>query len=229
MFGMVLALVIGYCFAVGVCFRALSSPAAVAGVTELKLVVDAGHGGIDGGVVGVKTKRKESDINLSIAYLLKDRLTDAGFSVLMTRATDQGLYGTTLPGFKRRDLEKRKEICERAMPTFVVSIHQNFYPSSSSRGGQVFFEKENLQSKSLAESLQKELNTLYKKQGVKPRVAAAGDYYMLKIAPPSVIVECGFLSNPKDDELLSDGNFCAALAEAIASGVLSEIKNLAAT
>lgn len=229
MFGMVLALVIGYCFAVGVCFRALSAPAAVAGVTELKLVVDAGHGGIDGGVVGVKTKRKESDINLSIAYLLKDKLTDAGFSVLMTRATDQGLYGTTLPGFKRRDLEKRKEICERAMPTFVVSIHQNFYPSSSSRGGQVFFEKENLQSKSLAESLQKELNTLYKKQGVKPRVAAAGDYYMLKIAPPSVIVECGFLSNPKDDELLSDGNFCAALAEAIASGVLSEIKNLAAT
>ena len=120
---------IGYCFGVGVCFRALSAPAAVAGVTELKLVVDAGHGGIDGGVVGVKTKRKESDVNLSIAYLLKDRLTDAGFSVTMTRTTDQGLYGTTLPGIKRRDLEKRKEICERAAPTFVVSIHQNFYPS----------------------------------------------------------------------------------------------------
>ncbi len=220
---------IGYCVAVGACFRALSAPVAVAGLTELRLVVDAGHGGIDGGVVGVKTKRKESDVNLSIAYLLKESLTDAGFSVVMTRTTDQGLYGTTLPGFKRRDLEKRKEICESVAPTFVVSIHQNFYPSSASRGGQVFFEKDNPHSRSLAESMQKELNVLYEKRGVKPRVAAAGDYYMLKIAPPSVIVECGFLSNPKDDELLSDGGFCAALADALTAGVLAEIKNISAT
>lgn len=229
MVGIFLALVIGYGLAVGLCLRALNAPAAVANISEMKIVVDAGHGGIDGGVVGVGTRRKESDVNLSISFLVKERLTDMGFSVVMTRSTDCGLYGTTLPGFKRRDLEKRKAICESAAPTFVLSIHQNFYPSSSSRGGQVFYEKSNPQSQSLAENVQRTLNALYEKQGVKPRVAAAGDYYMLKIAPPSVIVECGFLSNPKDDALLADRDFCGRLADAIAAGVLSEIKNLAAT
>ncbi len=219
----VIALIFGFCFATGLCIRALSEPAAVASIPSMRIVIDAGHGGIDGGVVGVKTGRKESDVNLSVAFALKDRLTDAGFSVTMTRVTEGGLYGDTSPGFKRRDMEKRKQIAEGATPYCVISVHQNYYPSSSSRGAQVFYAKDREESERLAVAIQTELNTLYAKQGVKARRQKSADYYMLRLAPPSVLIECGFLSNPKDDELLSDPTFCAMLADGIATGLLSDI------
>lgn len=219
----VVSLIFGFCFAAGLCVHALSRPAAVASVPSMRIVVDAGHGGIDGGVVGVKTGKKESEINLTIAYALKDRLTDAGFSVTMTRVTDGGLYGDTSHGFKRRDMEKRKQIAEGASPYCVVSIHQNYYPSSSSRGAQVFYTKNRDESERLAKAIQTELNVLYEKRSVKPRSHKSADYYMLRLAPPSVLVECGFLSNPKDDMLLSDPTFCAEIADKIAAGLLATI------
>ncbi len=222
-----LAALIGFCFAVGMCFRALNAPVAVSvAANKLTIVIDAGHGGIDGGVVGVKTGQKESDVNLAIAFLLKERLTDAGFSVVMTRSTEGGLYDTTAPGFKRRDMQKRKEICEQAAPLFVLSVHQNFYPSASQRGGQVFFRKGDSEAEGLASAVQAELNTLYAAEGVKPRKQTAADYYMLKLAPPSVIIECGFLSSPKDDSLLSTPVFCGKIADAIVAGLLGAIKKL---
>ena len=224
----VIAMATGFCFAVMSCIAALRSPRAVAQSANMRIVVDAGHGGVDGGVVGVVSRRKESEVNLGIAFLLKDRLTDLGFSVTMTRATAAGLYDTTAPGFKLRDMKKRREICEAASPLLVISVHQNFFPSSSSRGGQVFYGTDNDSAKPFAESIQKELNALYKKEGVKARVCKTGDYYMLKLGVPSVIVECGFLSNPKDDALLNTPSFCVKVSEAIVSGVLSEVKNLCA-
>lgn len=220
---------IGFCLAVFACVKTLSAPQAVGQMAELKIVIDAGHGGIDGGVVGVATGQKESDVNLRVAFLLKDRLADAGFAVTMTRATEAGLYGTTAPGFKLRDMQKRREICESASPLCVISIHQNFYPSSASRGAQVFYRKDSEQSELLAVSIQGELNGLYKKEGVKARKQTAAEYYMLKLTPPSVIVECGFLSNPKDDRLLANGVFCGKLADSIVSGVLSGLKTLSST
>ena len=219
----VVALMFGFCFATGLCVRALTQPAAVASIPSMRIVLDAGHGGIDGGVVGVKTGRKESEINLAIAFLLKERLTDAGFSVTMTRATDGGLYGDTSAGFKRRDMEKRKQIAERASPYCVISIHQNYYPSSTLRGGQVFYTKSREESERLALAIQTELNALYAKQGVKARAHKSADFFMLRLAPPSVLVECGFLSNPKDDGLLAEPTFCAQLADGIATGLLSSI------
>ena len=217
----VIALIIGFCFSAGLCIYALTQPTAVASIPTMRIVIDAGHGGIDGGVVGVKTGKKESDINLSIAFAVKDCLTDAGFLVTLTRATEGGLYGDTSPGFKRRDMEKRKQIAEGASPYCVVSIHQNYYPSSASRGAQVFYTKNREESERLASSMQSELNALYAKQGVKARAHKTADYFMLRLAPPSVLVECGFLSNPKDDLLLSEPTFCAQLADGIAKGLLA--------
>lgn len=187
----------------------------------LKIVIDAGHGGIDGGVAGRTTGVKESDINLAIAMLLKDGLEDAGFAVTLTRKTDGGLYGAATSGFKKRDMQKRKQIIEEAAPSLVISVHQNYYSSSAPRGGQVFYRQESEAGKRLAESLQKRLNGLYEKEGAKARTTAAGDYFILKATEaPSVIAECGFLSNEKDEAFLSSAAGKQKLASCLAAGVL---------
>ena len=188
----------------------------------MRIVLDAGHGGIDGGVTGVKSGEKESDINLCITMKLKDELESMGFEVTLTRKTQSGLYGTATKGFKRRDMEKRKEIIQQTSPALVISVHQNFYPSQTSRGGQVFFNKDSDDGKALAGAIQEKLNGLYAEQGVKARNIATGDYYMLNCTQaPSVIVECGFLSSPADDRLLNSASWQKKLAEKIASGVLA--------
>ena len=217
----VISVVLGFVFAAGLCVRALSLPVAVATGENMKIVLDAGHGGIDGGVSGKSTGVKESEINLAICLKLKERLDEYGFEVTLTRRTDAGLYGTTAPGFKRRDMEKRKEIIERTQPLLVVSVHQNFFPSGKERGAQVFYEKGNASGDRLAESLQSRLNALYKEEGVRERKRTTGDYYMLHMPVPSVIVECGFLSNPIDEALLCNDAFQAKLAGAICAGVVA--------
>lgn len=221
-FALSMALIMGFLSAVVLCFRALSTPQAVFSAEQtMKVVVDAGHGGIDGGVVGVKTGVKESDLNLRIAHVLKSELEDVGFEVVLTRKTQDGLYGTAAKGFKKRDMEKRKEIIEGAKPTLVISLHQNFYPLKSTRGAQVFYDGENIESKSLALALQEKLNGVYEEQGVKARKASVGEYYMLDCtAYPSVIVECAFLSNSADESFVSGSVGQRKLAQSIVRGVI---------
>jgi len=193
----------------------------------LKIVLDAGHGGVDGGVSGIKTGVKESDINLSIVMKLKPMFEDAGFETVLTRKTEAGLYGAATKGFKKRDMQKRKEIVEEAAPALVLSVHQNYYPSVFYRGGQVFFCAENGEGKALATCVQTKLNALYRREGARDRTALSGDYFMLKLVPaPSIIVECGFLSNAKDEALLALETFQKELASAIFSGVLEYVANV---
>jgi len=203
------------------CVRALYAPQAVFAVDGVwKIVIDAGHGGIDGGVTGITTGVKESDLNLQISFELKERLERAGFSVVMTRKTEAGLYDTTAKGFKKRDMLKRKECIEKENPSLVISVHQNYYASASQRGAQVFYGNNSPKSKLLATALQEKLNAVYEKHAAKPRKAAFGDYFMLKCAAaPSVIVECGFLSSPLDEALLKTESWQKTLAEAITEGV----------
>ncbi len=217
------AVVIGFIAALGLCMQVLLRPQSVSAFAQgsMKIVLDAGHGGIDGGVVGKKTGIKESDINLQITYALKSVLEDAGFEVALTRKTESGLYGTTAKGFKKRDMQKRKEIILQADPALVISVHQNFYPSQNSRGGQVFYRKEDEKSQALALALQDSLNGLYQEEGVKNRKAAEGEFFILNChSCPSVIVECGFLSNYADEKLLTGENGQKRIAESIAAGVL---------
>ena len=209
--------------AVFLCAQVLnaSRPVSAFFQTEMRIVLDAGHGGIVGGVVGRKTGIKESDLNLSITLCLKEVLEDMGFAVTLTRKTEAGLYGTPTKGFKKRDMERRKEIIEQANPVLVLSIHQNFFPSQSSRGGQVFYSKEKETSRILAESVQKQLNTLYAESGVKGRSVQAGKYYMLECTRhPSVIIECGFLSNAADESLLISEVWQDKFSHAVAAAVL---------
>ena len=210
--------------AIMLCVNALATPLPVFAQTPsgMKIVLDAGHGGIDGGVTGVKSNVKESDLNLQITFAIKAELEEMGFDVTLTRKTSAGLYGTTAKGFKRRDMQARRTIIQECNPDFVISIHQNRYPSHATRGAQVFYDKSNEQSLPLAESLQNSLNALYKTQGVKGRSAMKGEYYILACAPvPSVIIECGFLSNAEDERLLMTKEWQKNIAQAFIQGLMA--------
>lgn len=223
-----MAVMMGFLAAVGLCVRALSGVGAVSAFdTGLRIVIDAGHGGIDGGVVGRKTGKRESDINLEIAYALRGVLEEMGFDVTMTRKTQAGLYDTTAKGFKKRDMEKRREIIREAKPDFVLSIHQNFYPVSVYRGGQAFYSvpehenTENAGSKRLAEILQTKMNGLYAEENVKGRKVTRGDFFILRCYDcPSVLLECGFLSNPADEALLCQPAWRKKFAQSVAAGLV---------
>ena len=226
-----MAVLVGFIAAVTLCVQALNTPQTVGafGEENMRIVIDAGHGGADGGVSGKTTGVKESDLNLAIAYRVSDVLTDMGFEITMTRKTEAGLYGTATKGFKKRDMQRRKEIIESVDPMLVLSIHQNRYPARSVRGGQVFYAKESERGKALALSVQAELNELYGKEKVKERKAAVGDYFILNCADcPSVIVECGFLSNPIDEKLLTTEIWQKKLAESIATGVVNYLSGAVA-
>lgn len=210
--------------AFGLCFYALSSP--VAETRRLTVVLDAGHGGIDGGVSGVQTGTKESDINLEITFLLQKKFEEAGFSVVLTRKTQSGLYGAATAGFKKRDMQKRAEIIAESNPALMLSVHQNFFSLPSRRGAQVFFREDDPRSVSLAGSVQSSLNAM--PECVKPSNALKGDYFILNCSPcPAVIVECGFLSNAEDEMLLLSDEYREKLVSAILSGALSFLSSSA--
>lgn len=227
----VVLVAVGFLSALGLCVGALFAPKTVFSNadTPLKVVLDAGHGGVDGGVVGRVTGEKESDLNLQIAYRLKTALEDKGFEVVMTRKTRGGLYGLATKGFKRRDMQARRDIIQREKPSYVISLHQNFYPSKSQRGAQVFYNAEYDTHRAFAEYVQAELNDLYEKENVKKRMASKGDLYMLQCSKaPTVLVECGFLSNALDEALITSPAWQERIAGAIASGVMRFLSESAA-
>ncbi|MBR2337666.1 MAG: N-acetylmuramoyl-L-alanine amidase [Clostridia bacterium] len=183
------------------------------------VVVDAGHGGIDGGAEGNQTSVKESDLNLEIARLLKAKLEGAGITVVMTRNSYGGLYGTTTKGFKKRDLEKRVKIINSAKADVMVSIHLNHFSSPGRRGATVFFAEGSSRGEDLAKCIQKHFNTLSSQ--TREFSANKGDYYLLNEAIcPSAICECGFLSNQEDERLLLTKEYKDEVAQKIFYGII---------
>lgn len=216
-----LAALIAAGVALGLCAGALaSSSSASASAGEKVIVIDAGHGGVDAGVLGRTSSVKESDINLAVARKLQGYFSEAGFSVVMTRSSNGGLYGVPNSGFKMRDMKKRREIIEGSGAEMVISVHQNFCPLPSRRGAQVFFRQGSETGKELADSIQSALNEM--PECVKKTDALTGDYYILKCTEsPSVIVECGFLSNAEDEALLSTEEYRTKIAYAVFKGAVS--------
>ncbi len=202
------------------CFSALSVGAAnKADASKIRIVLDAGHGGVDGGVSGVKTGVKESELNLSVVKKLEKYLVSAGFIVTLTRSSDAGLYGVATSNRKKKDMQKRKEIINSAKPSLVVSIHMNQYSVSTRRGAQVFYKAGNEKSKILATKIQESFNAM--KQASRSCSALSGDYYILNCSNyPSVIAECGFLSSPEDEALLISERYQDDLAYSIFKGII---------
>ena len=193
--------------------RAAASPS-----DRFTVVIDAGHGGIDGGVLGITTGVKESELNLDIARKLKTKFDKSGAKTVMTRKTEAGLYGIYSKGFKRRDMQKRKQITLNAKADVFVSIHLNYYSSPLRRGAQVFYKIDDEKSKSLADIVQAELNG--GNECERDYTALAGDYYVLNEADcAAILCECGFLSNAEDEKLLLTDEYRAEIAEKIFNGI----------
>lgn len=155
---------------------------------EITIVVDAGHGGMDPGKIGINNAL-EKDINLAVALKLERNLRENGINVVMTRTDDSGLYKETDSNKKVRDMKNRLAIIEEAKPALAVSIHQNSYPDSSVSGVQVFYYKDSVKSKEAAEIIQTQMIRTLKPR--KERVAKDNSsYYLLKkTSVPIVIVE----------------------------------------
>ena len=183
------------------------------------IVLDAGHGGIDAGVSGKITGVKESELNLAVCRKTERLLSEAGYTVVLTRKTDAGLYGIALGSLKKRDMKKRKEIIESVKPDVVVSVHMNQYSMSSRRGAQVFFNEQSENGKSLANCVQKSFNLM--PEATRTCEALRGDYYILNCTPyTSIICECGFLSNPEEERLLISDEYQQKIAYAIFKGIV---------
>lgn len=215
-----------YVFCLGVLLAGLAAAAAGSrAVTAMAdrevrgqiVVIDAGHGGEDGGAVSC-TGRPESEYNLAIALGLRDLLTLLGRETRMIRTDDRSVYtqGQTLAQKKRSDLRHRAEIIESTPSALLVSIHQNQFPDSSCQGPQVFYP-DTPGSKELAGSLQWLLNE--KLGTVRQEKEASGIYLLEHVSCPGVLIECGFLSNPTEEAALRDPAYqiklCSILAGAI--------------
>lgn len=191
--------------------------------TKELIIVDAGHGGFDPGKVGVAGSL-EKDINLSIALKLKKILTDSGYQVIMTREDDRALCHESDSRKKMSDLKSRVSMINENKPALTVSIHQNSY-SAGTKGAQVFYYKDSEESHEFATVLQ---NTVKEKiADGNHRVEKGNDsYYMLKKTEGIfAIIECGFLSNPQEEELLKSDNYQQKMAEAIAEGIENFLYN----
>ena len=187
------------------------------------VLVDVGHGGADPGMIGVGGL-EEKGINLQIAVKLKAILEEKGYTVVMTREEDKGLYDEDSRNQKAQDLQRRIAIIKECRPVLCVSIHQNSYQDSEVYGPQVFYYEDSAQGKELAELIQKELNTGL--EVARPRVAKGNKtYYLLKRSESVMnIVECGFLTNPKEAELLQTEEYQKKVAEAVAKGIDAYLK-----
>lgn len=188
-------------------------------IKDTIIVIDAGHGGRDPGKVGVNNAL-EKDINLSVTKLLQGLLEEKGFLVYLTRTDDSALDS------KREDMTKRAEFIEQKQPDFIISIHQNSYTDASVFGPQIFYYSNSPEGKAFATVMQETINTFL--NITKPRSPQANNnYYLLKNAPaPMIIVECGFLSNPQDAELLITEAYQEQMAQAIYLGVLAYYESL---
>lgn len=185
------------------------------------ILIDPGHGGIDGGGHS-KEGTLEKEINLNISMKLKTSLEKEGFKVFMTREEDKGLYDENLKVKQKKiqDLKRRSEMKKETNCDMFISIHQNMYVQSSISGAQVWYAS-NEESKRLANVLQTSL-----KENVDPsnnRVAkdAKDQYRILREGDleSSVLVECGFLSNPEEAQKLKDEKYQDKIVDALVKGI----------
>lgn len=183
-------------------------------VDKKNIVIDAGHGGYDPGKVAFDGT-EEKEINLSIAKLLEGYMHQGGANVTMTRISDEALSQN-----KRDDLKLRAQYAADEDTDLFISIHQNSFPQESVHGAQVFYKKDSDESKALAICIQKRLKDVAD-MGNTRMPKADGSYYVLKNSKrPSVIVECGFLSNSDELGKLMKEDYREHIAWAIYMGIM---------
>lgn len=182
------------------------------------VVIDAGHGGADPGKIGVN-QCLEKDINLQIALKVKEKLENEKVKVIMTREDENGLSTDGASNHKIEDMKKRVEIINESEASIAVSIHQNSYTSEDVKGAQVFYFTHSEQGKQMAEIMQENFRLANPEN--KRQAKDNQTYYMLKKTKiPTIIVECGFLSNWEEAEKLTDDSYQEKTAQIICDGIM---------
>ena len=179
---------------------------------EVVIVVDPGHGGEDPGKVGTNDVL-EKDLNLQIAKKVKKLLEEAGIKIVMTRTNDK------VPDAKKEDLNQRIKLINETKPKLALCIHQNSYPDAKIKGAQVFYHTTTPEAEDVASIVQEELRTV---DPTNTRQIKENDtYFMLKNSQvPTIIVECGFLTNSEEAAKLTQEEYQDQIAQAICEGVV---------
>ena len=186
------------------------------------IVIDAGHGGEDGGAIGVDGTL-EKEINLAIARTLYDSLTAKGINCVMTRTEDRLLYdrNADYEGRKKAlDMQERLKITEAQEDAIFISIHQNSYPVAKYSGFQIYYSRNNAESANLANTLELAVREHLQPDNNRASKEAGTNIYLLnKLTCPAVLLECGFLSNPEECRLLQDESYCQSLVSVLSNAI----------
>ena len=187
------------------------------------VVIDAGHGGEDGGAVSC-TGIHESILNLQIALKLNDLLHLLGIDTYMIRTTDRSVYteGNSVAARKVSDLKERVRLINILQPELLVSIHQNHFTDSKYSGPQVFYSN-NGKSNSVAADMQQKLSSVLMPSNNRKEKIASGIYLMDHIHCTGLLIECGFLSNAEEEKRLRDAQYQKMLAATIAAVVAEHL------
>lgn len=178
---------------------------------KVVIVIDPGHGGEDPGKVGINDVL-EKDLNLQISKKVQKLLKEVDIEVVMTRENDK------VPDSKKQDLDQRVNLINDTKPTLALCIHQNSYPDAAIKGAQVFYHTITPEAEDVASIIQEELRAIDPSNT--RQIKENDTYYMLKKTKvPTVIVECGFLTNPEEAENLSQEEYQDQIAHAICNGV----------
>ena len=199
----------------------VTQTAAPAGpLAGMVIALDPGHGGYDGGAVGRVSGTPEKELNLDVARRAERLLREQGAAVVMTRTDDYALCDENPPIRKKlQDMQRRAAMIGENGCALVLSIHMNEYAGRGESGPQVFYREGCPAGRLLAGAMQEAMIA-----GLMPktkREALGGDYYILTLGVPSVLIECGFLSNREEEALLLTPQYREKVAAAIVQGVLS--------
>lgn len=197
-------------------------------IMQKTVIIDAGHGGDDGGAIGIDGT-VEKDINLDIALKLEKILKFYGFNVIMTRTQDVMTCDDGLDSLRKRkisDIHNRFELMRKNPDAIFISVHQNKFEDSSQHGTQVFYSGNDERSKELAEAIQTSVTlTLQRKNDRVVKKSGSGIYLLYHAKIPAVLVECGFISNSDEVKKLKDESYRMKLAILIADGLLKYLSN----
>ncbi len=194
----------------------------------ITIIIDPGHGGMDGGAVAYDKKTVEKDINLSIAFKLREFLIVGGYNVVMTREDDRLIYDEGIKTIKKQktsDIKNRLKIINEHPEALFISIHQNKFTQSKYNGAQVFYGRKNTDSQILAQAIQSSFRAMLQPDNAREVKKTGKEIYLLYHSDiPSVMVECGFLSNAEECERLKTDEYQNEVAFVIYAGLSQYIE-----
>ena len=204
-----------------VVFASQKALPAFSGGSGFTVVLDAGHGAPDGGAVG-PGGTEEKDINLDIVLKLQEVLESRGTRVILTRSGDNGIYDSsagTIHEKKVSDMHNRRDIINNSNADLFISIHMNAFDDSSSNGLHVFYSRNHPEAEETAAAIQDSIAALTGAKTHTVKTASDTLFLMKNPVPPAVLVECGFISNPSEEQQLNTDEYRAKIAYAIADAI----------